>query len=1214
MKRKMKLFFSVFLAVVIFIGSSISNFQLSPVLASNDGYLDFNQIEDKTLPFEYDEISAIGGGSGYGQIVTGGAISIDALDNSNNPKTSNQLVNEIKSAISNANSGDTIFIDPACVITLSEPLIINKPLTLASSRGYNGSEGAQILASVSNSINYDYMFKIQSDNARISGFRLRGNKDSNGATYCMQANNYNDSEGKEVSAKNIEIDNCDISYFLIGIQLQETTNTNVLLSEDGFKIHHNYIHQNNKPNVLNDYGYGIAVGNAYPQIYANIFHNNRHDVAATGYEKNGYEAYCNIMLEGDSDQSNFDMHANRQDPYDAKTALYKAGGFIHIHHNDIRDKTGQANIYPVGKPTTLCLVDNNRFSSNIIYGLSNSAVKQDCWDRTNSAEGYGNLIAVNNTYGGSNHVGWYVKENWDKQKTDNVTRIPSANDLLMSNVDAKLKGSWLDSTNQELDYSYGDFNGDQITDILKAEGGKWYYLPLNTGYTDHWTEINTSDMKFGTMALLPGYTDFYKYTPNMYFGNVDVGDTTDVLQATGSQWSVSYGASTPFSPYTGPGKSTDWFLYGNFGSSTSDPGTTPVTNDFNSNHTDSAVTVDGDLKEAGWDVSHELTQGKVEGVTNNVAKIGTMWDASNLYMAFDVTDSSLISNMNKDPWDVDSAEVYIDGNNSGEYDAHAVQFVFRWYDLATSTSAGSITIYKNAVVAPDGVQYVAKAKADGSGYTMEIAIPWANIGGMSVDSGKQIGITAHINDCDGVNDSSNSLCYTLDGDNDWLNCQNWAKMTLAASIPVSYDFNSNHADSAVTVDGDLKEAGWDVSHELTQGKVEGVTNNVAKIGTMWDSSNLYMAFDVTDSSLISNMNKDPWDVDSAEVYIDGNNSGEYDTHAVQFVFRWYDMATSTSVGSITIYKNAAVTPDGIQYVAKAKADGSGYTMEITIPWANIGGMSVDGGKQIGITAHINDCDGVNDSSNSICYTLDGDNDWLNCQNWAKMTLAAPTPTPTPTPTTPTPTSTPPTLTLTPTPTPTPTISTPTITPTPTPEVPQFTDVNGNWAKKAIMDMAKAGVLSGYGDGTVKPNANATRAEFITFIVKLMKVEAKTTANFSDISTSAWYMKYLSAAVDKGWVNGRTDRTFGPNDTITREEAMRIMSRVIDSLGIKYTVDISVLDTYKDSILVVAKNDVAKLVGLGIIKGSNGFLNPNARITRAEICTILERIMESYLNK
>jgi hypothetical protein len=193
--------------------------------------------------------------------------------------------------------------------------------------------------------------------------------------------------------------------------------------------------------------------------------------------------------------------------------------------------------------------------------------------------------------------------------------------------------------------------------------------------------------------------------------------------------------------------------------------------------------------------------------------------------------------------------------------------------------------------------------------------------------------------------------------------------------------------------------------------------------------------------------------------------------------------------------------------------------------------------------------------------------------------------------------------------------TPTPTPTPTPVTPAFKDLKGNWAEKAIMLLAKAGIISGYGNGYVKPNANATRAEFVNMIIKMMKAEAKSTASFTDVDSSAWYMKAISAAVEKGWIQGRPNGSFGPNDNITREEAMVIISKVIDSLGVNMKVDESVLTKFSDSnqLSSWAKTDAVKLIGLGIINGNGKSLNPRANITRAEICAILERVIEGYLS-
>lgn len=561
MNRKVKLFLSMLIASVMLSSVCSSN---TRVMALDDGYLDFSQITNKQLPFNYNNIAAIGGGSGYDSIVTSGTANISAYDVNNILKTPSQLYNELIDKISQANNGDTIFIDSLCVIEFPATIEINKAITIASNRGYNTSDGA-LLEAGSTLTDSNYVFNIKSNNVRITGFRFRGNKDSNLTARAIKAYDHLDTNGIDVPITNIEIDNCDFSYWIDAIDVQERSDTSVLLTQAAFKIHHNYIHQNNLPNAYSDLGYGVMVDNAYAQIYANIFHNNRHDIAAAGHDKSGYEAYCNIILGGDSTQSNFDMHGDRiLNPDGTYTTEYHAGGFMHIHHNDFRNINPQANIYPVGKPKTICLIDNNKFCADSIFSNSGStAIRQDAWGRTNSPDAYGNIVAVNNIYGSSNYLGWYARENWDKTRTDNFFRIPSTNDLLMADVSATLYVDWINTNQQDLDYYLGDFNGDGITDIFKSDGNIWYYLPINIQYTDHWIQINNSDYKIGTMSLLL-WNDVYKYSPNLTFGNFDTNNSTDILLTTGSQWNVSYGASTAWQYYVSSSETVDKLLFGKF--------------------------------------------------------------------------------------------------------------------------------------------------------------------------------------------------------------------------------------------------------------------------------------------------------------------------------------------------------------------------------------------------------------------------------------------------------------------------------------------------------------------------------------------------------------------------------------------------------------------------------------------------------------------------
>ena len=331
--------------------------------------------------------------------------------------------------------------------------------------------------------------------------------------------------------------------------------------------------------------------------------------------------------------------------------------------------------------------------------------------------------------------------------------------------------------------------------------------------------------------------------------------------------------------------------------------------DFTATKTAAAVNIDGIPNEAGWQLNQQLVEG-ITASTNNTAAFGTMWDDNYLYVAFNVADANVVNSGAEYPWDDDSVEVYIDGDNSKTYNSHTAQYIFRWNDSTVHAFSGALAT---------GVLYQAVATAEG--YTMEIAIPWSSIGGMSAPvGGSIIGITAHVNDKD-VNDASayasDCIGYTTDLGNDWQYASNWAEMTLDGQAPpVTGNFTAGYAANGVTADGIANEAEWKVSQDIVEGITEA-TNNSAEFGALWDENNLYIAVNVVDANVINSGAQYAWDDDSVEVYIDGDNSKTYNTHTAQFIFRWNDN---------TVYNYGSSSTTGIEH--KAVATGDGYAMEI----------------------------------------------------------------------------------------------------------------------------------------------------------------------------------------------------------------------------------------------------------------------------------------------
>ncbi len=107
----------------------------------------------------------------------------------------------------------------------------------------------------------------------------------------------------------------------------------------------------------------------------------------------------------------------------------------------------------------------------------------------------------------------------------------------------------------------------------------------------------------------------------------------------------------------------------------------------------------------------------------------------------------------------------------------------------------------------------------------------------------------------------------------------------------------------------------------------------------------------------------------------------------------------------------------------------------------------------------------------------------------------------------------------------------------------FSDVNGQWYAEAVGVMAGLGILQGYPDGTFRPGKKITRAEFVTIAVSCDAL-AEGELSFSDVSKSSWAAPYIATAATKGWISGFHDGTFRPEKGITRAEAVTVLNKML----------------------------------------------------------------------
>ena len=109
----------------------------------------------------------------------------------------------------------------------------------------------------------------------------------------------------------------------------------------------------------------------------------------------------------------------------------------------------------------------------------------------------------------------------------------------------------------------------------------------------------------------------------------------------------------------------------------------------------------------------------------------------------------------------------------------------------------------------------------------------------------------------------------------------------------------------------------------------------------------------------------------------------------------------------------------------------------------------------------------------------------------------------------------------------------------------FKDVTSAlWSNNAVSTMSSAGILNGYKDGTFRPNAPITRAEFAAIAARFDSSLYVGDNMFSDIS-GHWAADYINRAAQKGWISGYPDGTFRPDAYITRAEAMTLVNNVLD---------------------------------------------------------------------
>ncbi|WP_173220626.1 S-layer homology domain-containing protein [Paenibacillus alba] len=177
----------------------------------------------------------------------------------------------------------------------------------------------------------------------------------------------------------------------------------------------------------------------------------------------------------------------------------------------------------------------------------------------------------------------------------------------------------------------------------------------------------------------------------------------------------------------------------------------------------------------------------------------------------------------------------------------------------------------------------------------------------------------------------------------------------------------------------------------------------------------------------------------------------------------------------------------------------------------------------------------------------------------------------------------------------------------------FDDIQGHWAKSDIELLASKLVVSGATDKDFAPDHAITRAEFASLLIRALALSADASAaSFKDVQATDWYAGSIGAAVKSKLVSGYEDGTFKPNAQITREQMAVMVAKALSAAGLTVDSSDELLNKFTDNSQISdwAKASVAQSVKAGIISGmTDTTFVASANASRAQAVVMLKRLLQ-----
>jgi hypothetical protein len=172
----------------------------------------------------------------------------------------------------------------------------------------------------------------------------------------------------------------------------------------------------------------------------------------------------------------------------------------------------------------------------------------------------------------------------------------------------------------------------------------------------------------------------------------------------------------------------------------------------------------------------------------------------------------------------------------------------------------------------------------------------------------------------------------------------------------------------------------------------------------------------------------------------------------------------------------------------------------------------------------------------------------------------------------------------------------------------FTDVPSSLWSAAVVERAlKMGIVTGYADGSYRPDDKVTRAEFAAMVMKAFGLTGASGASFSD-TAGHWASSAIAALQAEGIISGYKDGTFRPDQEISRAEMVAMLARLTTYVP-------AASNSFSDTTGSWAAEPIHAFAAAGIVSGKgSGLFKPNESTSRAESVEMIVRLLDTLLSE